>query len=157
MARRIEQYKDNALRPILDSVVESLDNWGISIEDLIDDYESDFINIHNIIEKELESFGLDHEFEDITYMLSILVNNPNFQTEPIERPKLQSYDVYHTYERRVTVEDTYLNTYDSYIELTKDILIDMQSEQLYEPDEGEKIKSEITDEDYLNDWVDSIQ
>jgi predicted ATP-dependent Lon-type protease len=37
------------------------------------------------------------------------------------------------------------------------MLIDMQSEQLYEPDEGEKIKSEITDEDYLNDWVDSIQ
>ena len=33
----------------------------------------------------------------------------------------------------------------------------MRSEQLYEPDEGEKIKSETTDEDYVDDWVDSIQ
>ena len=157
MGRRIEQYKDNAIRPILESVIESLNNSGLYIEDIVDDYESDFVNIHDIIKKELESFGLDHEFEDITYILSILVNNPNFQNEPIERPTLQSYDVYHVYEKKVIVEDTFLNTFDSYIELTKDMLIDMQSEQIYEPYYGDKIKSDVTDEDYLDDWIESIQ
>jgi hypothetical protein len=157
MGRRIEQYKDNAIRPILESVIESLNNSGLYLEDIVDDYESDFVNIHDIIKKELESFGLDHEFEDITYILSILVNNPNFQNEPIERPTLQSYDVYHVYEKKLVVEDTFHNTFDSYIELTKDMLIDMQSEQIYEPYYGDKVESEVTDEDYLDDWIESIQ
>ena len=41
--RKIEQYPDKALRPILISIVESLENEGVSLDDLLEDYEEYFI------------------------------------------------------------------------------------------------------------------
>lgn len=155
--RKIEQYPDKALRPILFSIVESLENEGVALDDLLEDYEEYFTEAYGPIESELETYGLESEFEDVTYIIYILLENPEFATEPIKRPKLRSYEIMHTYERNVTIQDTYLNTYDSYIPVTKSMLQDLQSEGFYEPYDGEEINSEEVDSDWVDDWIDDIK
>jgi hypothetical protein len=157
MGRRIEQYKDNALRPILVSIVGSLENEGLFLDDLLEDYENTFTRAYGSIETELGTYGLESEFEDITYIIYILLENPEFTTEPIKRPKLRSYEITHVYERTARIQDTYLNTYNSYIPITKDMLMDLQSEGFYEPADGEEIDSEVLDSDWTDDYIDNIR
>ena len=113
MSRKIEQYPDKAIRPILLSIVESLENDGVYLEDISEDYENEFQQSYPIIKSELESYGLENEFEDITYIMYIFVNNPNFTTEPIKRPELKKYEVLHIVDRTINVQDTYLNNFNS--------------------------------------------
>jgi hypothetical protein len=157
MGRKIEQYKDNAIRPILISIVESLESEEVYLDDILEDYENTFINAYGTIEMELGSYGLESEFEDITYIIYILLENPEFATEPIKRPKLRSYEITHVYERTATIRDVYLNTYDSYIPITKDMLMDLQSEGLYEPYDGEELSSEVLDSDSTEDYINNIR
>ena len=121
------------------------------------DYEDTFTKAYGPIESELSTYGLESEFEDITYIIYILLENPEFTTEPIKRPKLRSYEITHVYERNARIQDTYLNTYNSYIPITKDMLIDLQSEGFYEPYDGEEIDSEVLDSDWVDDFVDNIR
>jgi hypothetical protein len=157
MARKIEQYPDKALRPILVSIVESLENEGVYLDDILEDYENTFTEAYGPIESELSTYGLESEFEDITYIIYILLENPEFATEPIKRPKLRSYEITHVYERNARIQDTYLNTYNSYIPVTRDMLMDLQSEGFYEPYDGEEINSEVLDSDWVDDFVDNIR
>ena len=155
--RKIEQYPDKALRPILISIVGTLENKGVSLDDLLEDYEEHFTEAYEPIESELETYGLESEFEDVTYIIYILLENPEFATEPIKRPKLRSYEITHVYERNARIQDTYLNTYDSYIPITKGMLQEMQSDGFYEPYNGEEIDSEVIDSDWVDDWIDDIR
>lgn len=155
--RKIEQYPDKALRPILVSIVESLENEGVYLDDLIEDYEEHFTEAYGPIESELGTYGLESEFEDVTFIIYILLENPEFATEPIKRPKLRSYEITHIYDKNLRVQDTYLNTYDSYIPITKSMLQEMQSDGFYEPYNGEEIDSEVLDSDWNDDWIDDIK
>jgi hypothetical protein len=157
MTRKIEQYPDKALRPILVSVVDSLENEGVSLDDLLEDYEDNFTSAYFTIESELESYGLESDFEDVTFIIYILLENPEFQTEPIQRPKLKKYEVSHTYSKTLRVHDTYLTEFNSFIPITKSILQDMISESLYEPYDGEEVHSEVTHSDWDDDWIDGIK
>ena len=154
--RKIEQYPDKALRPILVSIVESLEINGPDLEDIVEDYENEFQQSYPIIESELDTYGLEKDFEDVTYIMYIFVNNPNFTTDPIKRPELKKYEILHIADRTINVQETYLTNFDSYIPLTKSILQDMQSDGLYEPYEGEVIESDIFDSDWNDDWIDEI-
>jgi len=155
--RKIEQYPDKALRPILFNIVESLENEGVYLDDLIEDYEEHFTEAYGPIESELETYGLGSEFEDVTFIIYILLENPEFATEPIKRPKLRSYEITHIYDKTLRVQDTYLNTYDSYIPITKSMLQEMQSDGFYEPYNGEEIDSEVLDSDWTDDYIDNIR
>jgi hypothetical protein len=155
--RKIEKYPDKALRPILVSIVESLENEGVSLDDLLEDYEDNFTRAYGPIESELGTYGLGSEFEDVTFIIYILLENPKFTTEPIKRPKLRSYEITHIYERTDHIQETYLNTYDSYIPVTKSMLQDLQAEGFYEPYDGEEINSEVLDSDWTDDYIDNIR
>jgi hypothetical protein len=155
--RKIEQYPDKALRPILVSIVESLEKKGVSLDDLLEDYEDNFTISYDPIVSELETYGLESEFEDVTYIIYILLENPEFTTEPIKRPKLRSYEITHIYERTDHIQETYLNTYDSYIPVTKSMLQDLQAEGFYEPYDGEEINSEVLDSDWTDDYIEEIR
>jgi len=155
--RKIEQYPDKALRPILVSIVESLENEGVYLDDLLEDYEEHFTEAYGPIESELGTYGLESEFEDVTFIIYILLENPEFATEPIKRPKLRSYEITHIYDKTLRVQDTYLNTYDSYIPITKSMLQEMQSDGFYEPYDGEELSSEVLDSDWNDDWIDDIK
>ena len=155
--RKIEQYPDKALRPILFNIVESLENERVYLDDLLEDYENTFTRAYGPIESELETYGLESEFEDVTFIIYILLENPEFATEPIKRPKLRSYEITHIYERTDHIQETYLNTYDSYIPVTKSMLQDLQDEGFYEPYDGEEINSEVLDSDWTDDYIDNIR
>jgi hypothetical protein len=155
--RKIEQYPDKALRPILFNIVESLENERVYLDDLLEDYEEHFTEAYGPIESELGTYGLESEFEDVTFIIYILLENPEFSTEPIKRPKLRSYEITHIYERTDYIQETYLNTYDSYIPVTKSMLQDLQAEGFYEPYDGEEINSEVLDSDWSDDWIDDIK
>jgi hypothetical protein len=155
--RKIEQYPDKALRPILFNIVESLENERVYLDDLIEDYEEHFTEAYGPIESELETYGLGSEFEDVTFIIYILLENPEFATEPIKRPKLRSYEITHIYERTDHIQETYLNTYDSYIPVTKSMLQDLQAEGFYEPYDGEEINSEVLDSDWTDDYIEEIR
>jgi hypothetical protein len=155
--RKIEQYPDKALRPILVSIVESLEKEGVSLDDLLEDYEDNFTISYDPIVSELETYGLESEFEDVTFIIYILLENPEFSTEPIKRPKLRSYEITHIYERTAYIQETYLNTYDSYIPVTKSMLQDLQAEGFYEPYDGEEINSEVLDSDWTDDYIEEIR
>jgi hypothetical protein len=155
---KIQQIKDKALRDILSQIVSSLNN-EIDIEDLIDDYEREFAASYPIIESELRSLGIDSDMENITYVISLLVENPNFEDldELLVRPTLESYEVRHVYERRLTVEVTYLTEFKSYIPITADIVRELESESLYHGAEGDKIDEEVTDSEWVDDWIESVE
>ena len=101
MSRKIEQYPDKAIRPILLSIVESLESWRVFIADMREDYENEFQQSYPIIKSELESYGLENEFEDVTYIMYLFINNPNFTTEPIKRPELKKYEILHIVDRTI--------------------------------------------------------
>jgi hypothetical protein len=155
---KIQQIKDKALRDILSQIVSSLNN-EIDIEDLIDDYEKEFSELYLIIESELRSLGIDSDMESITYVIALLVENPNFENldELLVRPTLESYEVTHVYERRLTVEVTYLTEFKSYIPITADIIRDLESESLYYGADGDKIDEEVTDSEWVDDWIESVE
>ena len=155
---RIQQIKDKALRDILSQIVSSLNN-EIDIEDLIDDYEREFATSYPIIESELRSLGIDSDMESITYVIALLVENPNFENldEVLVRPSLESYEVRHVYEKRLTVEVTYLTEFKSYIPITEDIVRDLESESLYHGADGDKIDEDVTDTEWTDDWIESVE
>lgn len=155
---KIQQIKDKALRDILSQIVSSLNN-EIDIEDLIDDYEREFATSYPIIESELRSLGIDSDMESITYVIALLVENPNFENldEVLVRPTLESYEVTHIYEKRLTVEVTYLTEFKSYVPITADIVRDLESESLYHGADGDKIDEEVTDSEWIDDWIESVE
>jgi hypothetical protein len=155
---KIQQIKDKALRDILSQIVSSLNN-EIDIEDLIDDYEKEFATSYPIIESELSGLGIDSDMESISYVIALLVENPNFEDldEVLVRPTLESYEVRHVYERRLTVEVTYLTEFKSYIPITADIIRDLESESLYYGADGDKIDEEVTDSEWVDDWIESVE
>ena len=78
-------------------------------------------------------------------------------TEPIRRPKLKSYRITHVYERVATIQETYVNEYDSFLPFTNSMLMDLQSMDSYDPYDGNLIDDEVVDSDYSNDWVSDIE
>lgn len=150
--RPYQKYTDKALLPILNSTIESLEEYGI---DGIDDY-SDFSEIMMVVAKVLDSYGISDDFEDVTFFLGLLQMNPELRL-PLQRPTLKRYDIRHTYEKVQTIRETYLNSYDSFIPVTKRMLMDLQSEGIYEPWDGSIIHDDVIDADYSDDWIDDIE
>jgi hypothetical protein len=154
--RSYEKYNDKALRPILQDIVNSCE------ENNIDIFNKNFVNsnfedVVSIVDDEIESYFGTPEFEDTSFFIAVLLMNNNFMTEPIRRPKLKSYRITHVYERVATIQETYVNEYDSFLPFTSSMLMDLQSMDSYDPYDGNLIDDEVVDSDYSNDWVSDIE
>jgi hypothetical protein len=154
--RSYEKYNDKALRPILQDIVNSCE------ENNIDIFNKNFVNsnfedVVSIVDDEIESYFGTPEFEDTSFFIAVLLMNNNFMTEPIRRPKLKSYRITHVYERVATIQETYVNEYDSFLPFTSSVLMDLQSMDSYDPYDGKLIDDEVVDSDYSNDWVSDIE
>lgn len=154
--RSYEKYNDKALRPILQDIVNSCE------ENNIDIFNKNFVNsnfedVVSIVDDEIESYFGTPEFEDTSFFIAVLLMNNNFMTEPIRRPKLKSYRITHVYERFATIQETYVNEYDSFLPFTSSMLMDLQSMDSYDPYDGKLIDDEVVDSDYSNDWVSDIE
>jgi hypothetical protein len=69
---RIEQIKDKALKGLLSQILSSIGN-DVNIEDLVDDYESEFSAAYSSIGTELMNLGLDFDMQSITYVIGLLI------------------------------------------------------------------------------------
>lgn len=154
--RSYEKYNDKALRPILQDIVNSCE------ENNIDIFNKNFVNsnfedVVSIVDDEIESYFGTPDFEDTSFFIAILLMNNNFMTEPIRRPKLKSYRITHVYEKVQTIQDIYVNEYDSFLPFTSSMLMDLQSMDSYDPYDGKLIDEEVVDSEYSNDWVSDIE
>lgn len=154
--RSYEKYNDKALRPILQDIVNSCEESNIDIFNK-NFVNSNFEDVVSIVDDEIESYFGTPDFEDTSFFIAILLMNNNFMTEPIRRPKLKSYRITHVYEKVQTIQDIYVNEYDSFLPFTSSMLMDLQSMDSYDPYDGKLIDEEVVDSDYSNDWVSDIE
>jgi hypothetical protein len=154
--RSYEKYNDKALRPILQDIVNSCEENNIDIFNK-NFVSSNFEDVVSVVDDEIESYFGTPEFEDTSFFIAVLLMNNNFMTEPIRRPKLKSYRITHVYEKVQTIQDTYVNEYDSFLPFTSSMLMDLQSMDSYDPYDGKLIDDEVVDSEYSNDWVSDIE
>ncbi len=149
------KYNDKALRPILKDIVDECEKNGLDIFDR-DSVVSNYANIIEIVDGEIESYIGTPSNEDSTFFISIILINPNFMTEPIKRPELKTYRISHVYERIETIRTTYTNDYNSYLPFTIGMLEDLRSMGYYDPLDGDQTDEDYVDSDYTDDWVEDI-
>jgi len=146
---------DKSLRVIIFTLNKEFDENNIDIEGN-DIFEEDTVDL---IDKTLEYFGIkDQTIELYSYFISLCLLNPGYldKTVPIQRPRLNKYEVIHSESSRVWQTTTYRNVIPSYIELTKDMIGDLRSIELYDYWDGEEISNNVDDSETTDDEVEEI-
>ena len=155
MPRKIEQYSDKALIPIMKDIIEALESNDMYMEDM-HDVDGNFDQLSEIITKELNGYLSNVEFEDVTYFIALIIMNDDFES-PLERPDLRTYRVTHTFQRIETNNYKYQTDVTSFIPLDNSILGELQSSGEYEPWDGNLIDENYVDSDYSEDWIENIE
>jgi len=156
MKKIYQKMNDSALRPILMDIVNAAESNGVDIFNV--DYVSGNIGeVSDVVDGEIESLFGPPANEDTTFFIAVLLMNKNFMTDPIKRPKMKSYRVFHVYQKVVTLQETYENNFDSYLPITKNMLEDLQTMGYYNPAEGDLIDDDVVDTEYTDEWVDGIE
>ena len=150
-----QKYSDRALIPILKDIIEALESNDIYLEDM-GDVDNNFEELSTIITDELTSYLSNVDFEDVTYFMSLIIMNDDFEP-PLKRPELKTYRITHTYQRVETINYKYQTDMTSFIPLDDSILGELQSSGEYEPWDGELIDEDPIDSDYSEDWIDDIE
>jgi len=146
---------DKSLRVIILTLNKEFDENDIDIEGN-DIFEEDTVNL---IDKTLEYFGIGgQDIELYSYFISLCLLNPNFldKNTPIQRPKLNKYEVIHSETSRVWQTTTYRTVIPSYIELDENMITDLRSIELYDYWDGKIIYENVDDSESTSDEVDEI-
>jgi hypothetical protein len=146
---------DKSLRVIILTLNKEFDENNIDIEGN-DIFEEDTVNL---IDKTLEYFGIGgQDIELYSYFISLCLLNPNYldKNTPIQRPKLNKYEVIHSETSRVWQTTTYRTVIPSYIELDKNMITDLRSIELYDYWDGKIIYENVDDSESTSDEVDEI-
>ena len=146
---------DKSLRVIILTLNKEFDENDIDIEGN-DIFEEDTVNL---IDKTLEYFGIGgQDIELYSYFISLCLLNPNFldKNTPIQRPKLNKYEVIHSETSRVWQTTTYRTVIPSYIELDKNMITDLRSIELYDYWDGQIINENVDDSESTGDEVEEI-
>lgn len=150
-----QKYSDRALIPILKDIIEALESNNMYLEDM-DDVNHNLGELSEIITDELTSYFTNVDFEDVTFFMSLIIMNDDFEP-PLERPELKTYRITHTYQRVETNNYVYQNDMNSFIPLNNSIMGELQSSGEYEPWDGKLIDEDNVDVDYSDDWIDDIE
>lgn len=146
---------DKSLRVIILTLNKAFDENNIDIEGN-DIFEEDTVNL---IDTTLEYFGIkDQTIELYTYFISLCLLNPGYldKTVPIQRPRLNNYEVIHSESSTVWKTTTYRNVMPSYIELNKEMLGDLRSIELYDYWDGKIISDYVDESETTDDEVEEI-
>lgn len=146
---------DKSLRVIILTLNKEFDENNIDIEGN-DIFEEDTVNL---IDKTLEYFGIGgQDIELYSYFISLCLLNPNFldKNVPIQRPRLNKYEVIHSETSRVWQTTTYRTVIPSYIELDENMITDLRSIELYDYWDGNIIYEHVDDSESTSDEVDEI-
>ena len=137
------------------SISEIKDTIGLSLEQiylLISDREMTID-----CEDELSSIIGEITFEDVSFFLGVILENPDFMETPIVRPELKKYKINHIYQTNVLLNQIYSTKMNSYIPLSNTILYDLQTIGLYEPTDSPIFDEEEVESDYVDDWINDIR
>ena len=146
---------DKSLRVIILTLNKEFDENDIDIEGN-DIFEEDTVNL---IDATLEYFSIGgQDIELYTYFISLCLLNPGYldKTVPIQRPRLNNYEVIHSESSRVWQTTTYRTVIPSYIELDKNMVNDLRSIELYDYWDGKIIYENVDDSESTDDEVQEI-
>ena len=146
---------DKSLRVIILTLNKEFDENNIDIEGN-DIFEEDTVNL---IDATLEYFGIGgQDIELYSYFISLCLLNPGYldKTVPIQRPRLNKYEVIHDESSRVYKTTTYKTVIPSYIELDKNMVNDLRGIDLYDYWDGEIISDYVDESETTDDEVQEI-
>jgi len=146
---------DKSLRVIIFTLNKEFDENNIDIEGNTI-FEEDTVDL---IDKTLEYFGIkDQTIELYSYFISLCLLNPGYldKTVPIQRPRLNKYEVIHSESSRVYKTTTYRTVIPSYIELDENMIGDLRGIELYDYWDGEEISDYVDDSEATDDSVEEI-
>ena len=146
---------DKSLRIIILTLNKEFDENNIDIEGN-DIFEEDTVNL---IDATLEYFGIrGQDIELYSYFISLCLLNPDYldKNVPIQRPRLNKYEVIHDESSRVYKTTTYRTVIPSYIELDKNMVNDLRGIELYDYWDGEIISDYVDDSESTDDEVEEI-
>ena len=146
---------DKSLRVIILTLNKEFDENNIDIEGN-DIFEEDTVNL---IDTTLEYFGIkDQTIELYSYFISLCLLNPGYldKNVPIQRPRLNNYEVIHSESSRVYKTTTYRTEMSSYIELDKNMVNDLRGIELYDYWDGEIISDYVDESETTDDEVEEI-
>ena len=146
---------DKSLRVIILTLNKEFDENNIDIEGN-DIFEEDTVNL---IDTTLEYFGIkDQTIELYSYFISLCLLNPDYldKNVPIQRPRLNKYEVIHDESSRVYKTTTYKTVIPSYIELDKNMVNDLRGIDLYDYWDGEIISDYVDESETTDDEVQEI-
>ena len=146
---------DKSLRVIILTLNKEFDENDIDIEGNTI-FEEDTVNL---IDATLEYFGIkDQTIELYSYFISLCLLNPDYldKNVPIQRPRLNKYEVIHDESSRVYKTTTYKTVIPSYIELDKNMVNDLRGIDLYDYWDGEIISDYVDESETTDDEVQEI-
>ena len=146
---------DKSLRVIILTLNKEFDENNIGIEGN-DIFEEDTVNL---IDATLEYFGIGgQDIELYSYFISLCLLNPDYldKNVPIQRPRLNKYEVIHDESSRVWKTTTYRTVIPSYIELDKNMVNDLRGIELYDYWDGEIISDYVDESETTDDEVQEI-
>ena len=146
---------DKSLRVIILTLNKEFDENDIDIEGNTI-FEEDTVNL---IDATLEYFGIkDQTIELYSYFISLCLLNPDYldKNVPIQRPRLNKYEVIHDESSRVYKTTTYKTVIPSYIELDKNMVNDLRGIELYDYWDGEIISDYVDESETTDDEVQEI-
>ena len=146
---------DKSLRVIIITLNKEFDENNIDIEGN-NIFEEDTVNL---IDATLEYFGIGgQDIELYSYFISLCLLNPDYldKNVPIQRPRLNKYEVIHDESSRVWKTTTYKTVIPSYIELDKHMVNDLRGIDLYDYWDGEIISDYVDESETTDDEVQEI-
>ena len=149
----LEKIPDQVLVRILEAIQERIDDGEADL----DEYPFDSTSME-MLDNVCGYFGITlNDFVERSFFIKLYKDNPNFQTEPLKRPTIETYDVVHEEDVREFKTNYYNTRIDSYYPIDKDIIYDLQSSGEYSYWDGNHFDTDYHDTDITNERVESIE
>lgn len=144
---------DNVLRLLITDLKNDLEENDIDINDAYHAFEGRTLVT---IDEVLQYFNIKvSDIEDYSYFIALCMLNDDVSDKntPIKKPKLNNYEVQHTEDVTVWKTIVYSQTIPSYIPLTRSMLQDLESENMYEYWDGRVVQEEVNDSEITDSTV----
>jgi len=145
----VTEIEDGVLIRILEAIQERIDDGEADLDE--DPFDSSNMEM---LDNVCVYFGIAlDDFVERSFFIKLYKDNPNFQTEPLKIPTLETYDVVHEEDVREIKTNYYNTRIDSYYPIDKDILYDLQSSGEYQYWDGNHFDTDYHDTNVTNDSI----
>ena len=144
---------EKQLRLILNLLKDAFEENGDAPTDGADFFE----NYLNIVDDVLKYVNMTpDDIEGYSFIGELYFLNKDNNSSNIIRPTAKVFNVYHKETKVETVSNYYKQTISSYMDLDKSILIECQSNGMYEYYDGNLVDTDYWDTDYIDDDITEI-